>query len=73
MRGVLKALVAVELQLPSGFLFSHSITNGIQHKPHGLIGTGFVVVKEVPDDGKVKDALHCPTPIPLLASPYGGA
>ena len=63
MRGVLKALVAVELQLPSGLLFSHSITDGVEYKAHRLIGSGFVgdnaVVKEVTDDGKVQDTLRC--------------
>ena len=42
MRGILKALVAVELQLHSGLLFLHSIANGVEYKAHGLIGSGFV-------------------------------
>ena len=42
MRGVLKALVAVELQLPSVLLFSHCIADGVEYKAHGLIGSGFV-------------------------------
>ena len=63
MRGALKALVAVELQLPSSLLFSHSIANGVEYKAHRLIGSGFVgdnaVVKEVTDDAKVQNALRC--------------
>ena len=63
MRGVLKALVAVEVQLPGGLLFSHSIADGVEYKAHGLIGSGFVgdnaVVKEITDDGKVQDSLRC--------------
>ena len=42
MRGALKALVTVELQLPSGLLFSHCIVDGVEYKAHGLIGSGFV-------------------------------
>ena len=59
MRGVLKALAAVELQLHSGLLFSHCIVDGVEYKAHGLIGSGFVgdnaAVKEVADDAKVQD------------------
>ena len=80
MRGAWKALVAVELQLPSGLLFSHCITNGIKHEAHGLIDSGFVgdnaVVKEVTDDGKVQDTLRCVNvgyvDYPLLIGPLGG-
>ena len=80
MRGVLKALAAVELQLPSGLLFSHCIANGVEYKAHGLIGSGFVgdnaVVKEVMDDGKVQDTLCCVNiryvGSPLLIGPLGG-
>ena len=50
-------MVAEKLQLLSGVLFSHSLTDDVEHKTHGLIGSGFVgdnaVVKEVTDDGKV--------------------
>ena len=50
MRGVLKALVAVELQLCSDplFLFPHGKTNGVQHQIHRLLCSGLVggVVKK---------------------------
>ena len=80
MRGVLKALAAVELQLPSGLLFSHCIANGVEYKAHALIGSDFVgdnaVVKEVTDDGKVQDTLRCVNVgyvgSPLLIGPLGG-
>ena len=80
MRGVLKALAAVELQLHSGLLFSHCIVDGVEYKAHGLIGSGFVgdnaVVKEVTDDAKVQDTLRCVNVgyvgYPLLIGPLGG-
>ena len=80
MRGVLKALAAVELQLPSGLLFSHCIANGVEYKAHALIGSDFVgdnaVVKEVTDDGKVQDTLRCVNVgyvgYPLLIGLQGG-
>ena len=36
----MKALAAVELQLPSGLLFSQCIADGVEYKAHGLIGSG---------------------------------
>ena len=80
MRGALKALVTVELQLPSGLLFSHCIVDGVEYKAHGLIGSGFVgdnaAVKEVADDAKVQDTLRCVNVgyfgYPLLIGQQGG-
>ena len=63
LRGVLKALVAVELQLLSGplFLLFHCQMNGIQDQIHRLPGAGFVgynaVVIEIPDHGQIQHAL----------------
>ena len=63
LRGVLKSLVAVELQLRSDSLFlsPHSKTDGIQYQIHCLLCSGLVghnaVIIEIPDHGQVKDAL----------------
>ena len=60
---VLKALVAVELQLRSDtlFLLLHGQTNGAQNQIHRLLGSGFVgndaVIIEIPDHGQVRYAL----------------
>ena len=60
---VLKALVAVELQLRSGPLFLplHGQTNGVQNQVHRLLRCSFIsydaVVIEVPDHGQVQHAL----------------
>lgn len=57
----MKALVAVELQLPGDFLFLYSKSNGIQHQIDCLRSGGFVshntVVVQIPDHGKVQDSL----------------
>ena len=57
----MKALVAVELQLPSDFLFLYSKANGIQHQVDCLRSCSFVghdtVVVQIPDHGKVQDSL----------------
>ena len=60
---VLKALVAVELQLRSGPLFLplHGQTNGVQNQVHRLLRCSFIsydaVVIEVPDHGQIQYAL----------------
>ena len=60
---VLKALVAVELQLRSDRLFLplHGQTNSVQNQIHRLLSSGLVshdaVVIEIPDHGQVQYAL----------------
>ena len=61
--GVLKALVAVELQLHGDplFLFPHGKTNGVQHQIHRLLRSGLVgrdtVIVEVTDHGQIQHTL----------------
>ena len=54
MRGVLKALVAVDMQLPGDPFLLLGIADGGKHESHGLMGSGFVgdkaAVKEATDD-----------------------
>ncbi len=63
MRGVLKALVAVELQLRSDCLFlaHRSQVDGTQHQIHRLLGSSLVsydaVVVEVTDHGQIQHTL----------------
>ena len=60
---VLKALVAVELQLCSDplFLFPHGKSNGVQHQIHRLLCSGLIshdaVVIEIPDNGQIQYTL----------------
>ncbi len=62
-RGVLKSLVAVELQLRSDrlFLLLHRQTNGVQDQIHRLLSSGLIshdaVVIEIPDHGQIQDTL----------------
>lgn len=65
MRGILKALVAVELQLRSDplFLFLHCQADGVQDQIHrlpcpGLVGHNAVVV-EIADHGQVQYTFSC--------------
>ena len=59
----MKALVTVELQLCSDFLFSLGSFNGVQHKIDRLMCSGLVcnyaVVIQISDDGKIQYTLLC--------------
>ncbi len=63
LRGVLEALVAVELQSPGDLLFLllHRQADGIQDQTYGLGTCRFIscdaVVIKVPDHGQIEDAL----------------
>ena len=65
LRGVLKSLVAVEVELRSGpfFLPLHCQSNGVQHQIYCLLSSGLVgydaVVVEIPDHGQIQYALLC--------------
>ena len=57
----MKALVAVEVQLPGDFLFLYSKSNGVQYQIDRLGCSRFVsyntVVEQIPDHGKIQDSL----------------
>ena len=57
----MKALVTVELQLCSDFLFPLSCPYRVQHKIHCLLRSGLVgndaVIIQIPDDGKIQYTL----------------
>lgn len=63
MRGILEALVTVELQLRSDFFFSLGNFDCTQNKIYILLGSGFVgnntVVVQISDDRQIQYPLLC--------------
>lgn len=63
---------AVEVQLPGDLFLLSGVSDGVEHEIHGLICSGCVadnvVIKQIPNDGKVHNAL-CRMDVRNIGSP----